>query len=249
MPLDRDGLLMRKCAGNYRRGLDMAVHPLLPQSVVQAAAARRGRAHVYERFEAVKTALVVIDLQRAFMQPGAPSEVPQSREIVPTVNRVAAALRVAGGTVAWVQASFDKKGWPNFFDHMVNPALSARILAALQPGAELHGLWPELDVQPGDIVVPKYRLSAFLPGASPLPLMLRDRGVDTVLIAGCMTNVCCDSSARDAVMTDFRTVMIEDANAARTDEAHLATLTTFLQAFGDVRGSAEMIAAFATPGR
>lgn len=221
-----------------------APHPFLPASVTEAAAKRRGRPHVYDSFVAVRTALVVIDLQRAFMDPGAPSEVPQARAIVPTVNRLAGVLRRAGGTVAWVQASFDKRGWPLFFDHIVAPEHSARILAALQPGAALHALWPGLEVAPEDLCVPKYRLSAFLPGASPLPLILRDRGIDTVLVAGCMTNVCCDSSARDAVMTDFRTVMVEDANAARTDEAHLAALTTFLQAFGDVRSSDDLIAAF-----
>jgi ureidoacrylate peracid hydrolase len=222
------------------------VHPRLPADIVEAAALRRGRPHVYDGLVPARTALVVIDLQRAFMDEGAPSEVPQARAIVPTVNRVADALRQAGGTVAWVQASFDRRGWPLFFDYMATPEHSARILAALQPGAELHALWPGLDVRDDDVRVPKYRLSAFLPGASPLPLILRDRGVDTVLIAGCMTNVCCDSSARDAVMTDFRTVMIEDANATRTDAAHLAALTTFLQAFGDVREADGVIAMLAT---
>jgi len=227
------------------------VHPPLPRDIVEAAAYRRGRAHVYDGLVPARTALVVIDLQRAFMDVGAPSEVAQAREIVPAVNRVAAAVRDAGGSVAWVQASFDRRGWPLFFDHMVAPEHSVRILAALQPGAELHALWPGLDVRAEDLCVPKYRLSAFLPGASPLPLILRDRGIDTVLIAGCMTNVCCDSSARDAVMTDFRTVMISDANAARTDAAHLAALTTFLQAFGDVRDCDEVIGMLAgpTPGR
>jgi ureidoacrylate peracid hydrolase len=170
-----------------------------------------------------------------------------AREIVPAVNRLAAALRAAGGTVAFVKATFERAGWPLFFDNMVAPELSARILAALQPDAGLHSLWLELDVQPGDWVVPKYRLSAFLPGASALPAMLRGRGIDTVLIAGCMTNVCCDSSARDAVMTDFRAVMVADANAARTDAAHLAALTTFLQAFGDVREADDLIAALQPP--
>lgn len=189
---------------------------------------------------------MVIDLQRAFMDEGAPSEVPQARAIAPAVNRLAAGVRAAGGTVAWVQASFGARGWPMFFEHMVSPEWSAAILAALQPGAALHALHPALDVQPEDMIMPKYRLSAFLPGASPLPLVLRDRGVDTVLIAGCMTNVCCDTSARDAVMTDFRTVMVSDANAARTDEAHLAALTTFLQAFGDVQTVDEILAALAS---
>ena len=215
-------------------------HPALPAELVAAAAARRGRPHVYEQFEARRTALVVIDLQNAFMAEGAPSEVPAAREIVPAVNALAACLRQAGGTVAWVQATFEAGGWPNFFDHMVAPELSRRILAALQQGAELHRLWPALEVAPGDVVVPKYRLSAFLPGTSVLPAILRGRGIDTVLIAGCMTNVCCDTSARDAVMTDFRAVMVADCCAARTDAAHLAALATFLQAFGDVRESGEM---------
>jgi ureidoacrylate peracid hydrolase len=216
-------------------------HPDLDPAVVAAAAARRGRPHVYDELVGARTALVVIDLQEAFLAPGAPSEVPEAREIVPVVNKLAAALRARGGTVAWIQATFERGGWPMFFDHMVAPELSSRILSALQPGAALHDIWRELDVAPSDVVTPKYRLSAFLPGASTLPAILRGRGIDTVLIAGCMTNVCCDTSARDAVMTDFRTIMVSDANAARSDEAHLAALTTFLQAFGDVQKSDEII--------
>ena len=223
-------------------------HPDLPADIVEAAAARRGRPHVYDRIEAERCALVVIDMQRAFVEQGAPSEVPMAREIVPAINRLAAALRRAGGQVVWVQATFDESGWPAFFDHLVTPEHGARILAALQQGAPLHGLWPDLTVDAADWVVPKFRLSAFLPGASTLPVRLRAAGIDTVLITGCMTNVCCDSSARDAVMTDFKTVMVADGNAARTDAAHLAALTTFLQAFGDVRTSDDLIAHFADQG-
>jgi ureidoacrylate peracid hydrolase len=217
-------------------------HPDLPADVVARAAVRRGRPHVYESIEAKRTALVVVDLQRAFMDVGAPAEVPAARRIVPTVNRLAAGLRAAGGTVAFVQATFDRAGWPMFFHHMVAPELAEEMLAALQAGAELHALHPDLERKPADLVVPKYRLSAFLPGASTLPVVLRTRGIDTVLIAGCMTNVCCDTSARDAVMTDFRTIMVSDANAARSDAAHLAALTTFLESFGDVRRCDEVLA-------
>lgn len=220
-------------------------HPDLDPAVLAAVAARRGRTRVYDDVAAVRTALVVIDLQKAFMRPGAPSEVPAARAIVPALNRLAAALRGAGGTVAWVQATFERGGWPLFYQHMVAPELSARILAALQTDADDHALWPELDVAPGDLVVPKFRFSAFLPGASTLPAMLRGRGVDTVLIAGCMTNMCCDSSARDAVMTDFRTVMVADCNAARSDAAHLSALESFLTGFGDVMRSDELIPLFA----
>ena len=215
-------------------------HPALDPAILHRAAERRGRRHVYDRLDPARTALVVIDLQNAFMAEGAPCEVPQARTVVPAVNRLAAVLRGLGGTVAWVQATFERTGWPLFFQHMVRPEASAAILAALQAGSPMHALWPELAVEAGDLVVQKYRFSAFLPGASTLPAMLRGRGVDTVLVAGCMTDMCCDSSARDAVMTDFRTVMVADANAARTDNAHLAALTAFLQGFGDVLESAEL---------
>jgi len=217
-------------------------HSELDPAILQAAAARRGRAHVYEEVVPARTALVVIDLQNAFMRVGAPSEVANARDIVPAVNRLAQALRASGGTVAWVKATFERDGWPLFFDHMVRPELAARILAALRPGSPDHALWPELLVAVDDIVVPKYRFSAFLPGASTLPAMLRGRGIDTVLIAGCMTNMCCDSSARDAIMTDFRTIMVTDCNAARTDAEHLSALASFLTGFGDVRRSDDLIA-------
>ena len=217
-------------------------HPDLPQATVRRLAERRGRPHVFDRIDPARTALVVIDLQRAFMEPGAPSEVPQARDIVPAVNRLAAALRDASGTVAWVQATFEREGWPLFFDNLVSAELAGRMLPALQQGSDLHDLWPELGVAEEDLVVPKYRFSAFLPGASALPAMLRGRGVDTVLIAGCMTNVCCDSSARDAAMTDFRAIMIADANAARTDALHLSALESFLSSFGDVRTTDEIVA-------
>ena len=225
--------------------IDNAPHPALPDAVREAAARRRGRPHVFQTIDPAASALVVIDLQRAFMDPGAPSEAAPARAVVPNVNRLADAMRSAGGRVVWVRATFDRAGWPNFFDHMVNPELSRRILDALQEGDPLHALHGGLDVRDGDMIVNKYRLSAFLPGASNLPILLRTAGIDTVLIAGCMTNVCCDSSARDAVMTDFKTIMVEDANAARTDEAHIAALTTFLQSFGDVRPTDEVIAMLA----
>ena len=217
------------------------LHPLLPEDIRRAAAERRGKPNVFDDIDPVRTALVVIDLQRAFMDPGAPSEVPQARGVVANVNQLARATRGAGGRVVWVRATFDRAGWPIFFDNMVNPALSDNILDALQEGADLHDIYGGLEVRTGDMIVNKYRLSAFLPGTSNLPILLRTAGIDTILIAGCMTNVCCDTSARDAAMTDFRTIMVEDANAARTDAAHLAALTTFLQSFGDVRRCDDII--------
>ena len=125
---------------------------------------------------------------------------------------------------------------------MVNPAFSSAILQALTPGHPDHELWLELDVQPGDVRVRKKRYSAFFPGACSLPEQLRERGVDTVIITGTLTNVCCEASARDAMMGDFKTVMVSDANAARSDAEHLAALVTLVQFFADVRSTDEVLA-------
>jgi len=222
------------------------MHPSeLPDDITERMRVRRGRLHLFERLDVSRTALVVIDMQNAFLRPGAPSETPMARAIVPQINRLAQAVRVGGGVVAFAQGSFQPSGpeaWPLFFEHMVNPAFSAAILQALTPGHPDHELWPELDVQPSDVRVRKKRYSAFFPGACSLPEQLRERGVDTVIITGTLTNVCCEASARDAMMGDFKTVMVSDANAARSDAEHLAALVTLVQFFADVRSTNEVLA-------
>lgn len=222
------------------------MHPSeLPRDITERMRVRRGRLHLFERLDVSRTALVVIDMQNAFLRPGAPSETPMARAIVPQINRLAHAVRAGGGVVAFAQGSFQPSGpeaWPLFFEHMVNPAFSAAILQALTPGHPDHALWPELDVQAGDVRVRKKRYSAFFPGACSLPEQLRERGVDTVIITGTLTNVCCEASARDAMMGDFKTVMVSDANAARSDAEHLAALVTLVQFFADVRSTDEVLA-------
>jgi ureidoacrylate peracid hydrolase len=225
------------------------MHPVdLPAEIVERLRSRRGKLHLFDALEPQRCALVVIDMQKSFVEPGAPSAVATAREIVPNINRLAAALRGARGTVAWVQATYTREGpgyWPLFFDYMVSPELSGRILGALTEGDPGHALWHELDVRPGDLRVRKNRYSAFFPGACELPARLRERGVETVLIAGTMTNVCCEASARDAMMDGFKTVVVSDANAARSDSEHVASLATILQFFGDVRTTDEAMALLA----
>jgi nicotinamidase-related amidase len=138
--------------------------------------------------------------------------------------------------VFWIKNTFDQRSaieWSNA-DAMLTSESRARRIAAMSEGAKGQELWPELDARPEDEIVRKYRFSAFLPGTSELPYRLRARGFDTVLITGTVTNVCCESSARDAMMTNFKTVMVSDANAAMTMEEHNASLIAFYAIFGDV---------------
>ena len=72
-------------------------------------------------------------------------------------------------------------------------------------------------------------------------VLLEERGITTVLITGTVTNVCCESSARDASTLGYRVIMVADANAAMRDQDHNATLHTIYRSFGDVRPAAEVI--------
>ncbi len=209
----------------------------IPDSIVQRVIARRGSEHCFADLDPARTALVVVDLQRGFMDEAVGhAVVPAARDIVPAVNRLAAAVRQAGGGVFWIKNTHDADcltAWSVAQD-MATPEMRAKRAASMSEGTPGHELWPTLDVQPQDEVVLKYRFSAFLPGASKLPHRLRARGFDTVLITGTVTNVCCESSARDAMMTNFRVVMISDGNAANTQEEHDASLAAFYNIFGDV---------------
>jgi ureidoacrylate peracid hydrolase len=217
----------------------------LPDDVIERAIMRRGRLHAFEALATDRTALVVIDMQNMFLEPGAPREVPVARDIVPNVNRLARAMRRGGGTVVWVkmtQTEAELENWSVFYQCISSEERGRQSQEWLKPGCHGHDLWPHLDVADADLVVTKNRYSAFLPGASVLPKTLGDRDIDTVVIAGTLSNVCCESSARDAMMSNFKTLMISDANAALSDFEHIAALTNVFQVFGDVQTTDEVIA-------
>lgn len=207
-------------------------------------ASRRGRALAFESYEPSRTALLVVDMQNHFVAEGGFSEVPLARGIVSNINDVASAMRSAGGTVIWVYSTFTHEGrtaWPMFFENFIAPDRQHEVRSALTEGEWGHQFYSDLDIASIDPKVTKDRFSPFIAGASVLHDTLQDRGIDTVLIAGTMTDVCCESTARDAMMLDYRTIMIEDACAARSDESHIAALTSFASVFGDVRRSAEIV--------
>jgi ureidoacrylate peracid hydrolase len=211
----------------------------IPDSIIAQVKAQRGRLNRYDRLLGPKTALVVIDLQNVFMLPGMPVEVPTAREIVPNVNKLAAATRDAGGKVVWVKMCLEgqSEAWRVFFDGDPRRAT----LSELTPGSHGFELYAGLDVQPEDLIVVKRRYSAFIQGSSDIDRQLRDLGIDTVIIVGTLTNVCCESSARDAMMLNYRLIFASDANAALSDAEHNATLASILRVFGDVATTDEVV--------
>ena len=216
----------------------------IPQSVVERVIARRGRELVYDDLDPRKTALVVVDMQNAFMLPSvAHSLCPMARVIVPNVNRLAQAMRETGAMVVWIKTTYTPEtleDWSTFYQ-LSRPEQAAKRAQALAAGSKGHELWAELDAQPGDLTVEKKRFSAFIQGSSNLNEVLRERGIDTVVVTGTVTGVCCESTARDAMMMNFKTIMVTDGNAAMTDADHNASLANFYLSFGDVMSTDKVI--------
>jgi ureidoacrylate peracid hydrolase len=214
------------------------------KEIVDRVLQRRGRYHLFDRLDARRTALVVIDMQSTFCAPGGPAEVPASRGIVAPINTLTGELRSLGIPVIWVLHANAQHGgksdWELFFNYIVADDVRERTLESL--AAARQAVWSGLVVGPADRTVLKNRYSALISGSSQLERVLRGMDIDTILVAGTKTNVCCESTARDAMMLDFKTVMVEDCCAALSDEEHRAALENMIQQFGDVMTAKEAIA-------
>ncbi len=222
----------------------------IAETVLARIRQRRGSLHMYETINPRRTAHVVVDLQNGFMAPGQVAEIATAREIVPNVNRISVALRAAGGIVVYIQNTFDPQtiaGWGTFFDHFCTPARRAEMIHAFTPGNFGHEVYAGLEVLADDLKVIKRRYGAFVPGSSDLHAILAARGIDTIIVTGTATNICCESTARDAMMMDYKVLFVADGNATHTDAEHNATLTVMANGFADVVTTDEMVALIAGP--
>jgi len=213
------------------------------QATIDAIMERRGRLH-FERIEPAKTALLVVDMQNSFVKEGAGHTwVPEAASIVPNINALATNLRAAGGVIVWIVTTYTEEtraNWSHFHDELWTPERSAKRAEALSAGHPAHDLYDALELGANDLTVHKTHYSAFIQGSSDLQDQLLQRGIENVIVTGTATNVCCESTARDAMMLNFRTIMVSDANAAFSEEAHNTTLRTFWGLFGDVQSTAEL---------
>ena len=198
--------------------------------IVERVLARQGVLHPYDTLDAASTAFVVVDLQNYYTQPGYQGECAPARGIFGQVNRLAAAVRAKGGKVVWIKTSADgaDQFWSHHHRHMLTPERSARRLKELSASHAGFGMPEALDVRDGDLTVVKRCYSALAPGSSELDAVLKAHGIRTVLIGGTVTNVCCESTARDAMMMDYATVMVDDALSAFTPQEHAQALQNWL---------------------
>ncbi len=188
-----------------------------------------------------KLALVNVDLQNVFVE-GSPVASPEGPAIVARVNRLAAACRKAGVLVIHTAHVTRPDG--------SNVGVMGEIIPPTRQGMIAQGTFPaalhkDLKVEAGDIVLDKPRFGAF--HGTDLELILRSRGIDTIIVTGIATNVCAETTAREANVRDFRVFFLSDGtgtadmNGISREVLQKATLTTLGFAFAQVLTVDQMI--------
>jgi len=197
----------------------------------------------FDTIDPARTALVIVDMQRVFMAPEEVFANPHAMDIVPAVNRLAGAMRDAGGTVIWTRQTVSAEPPLAMARWQYDPSdpVVASAMQAMMRGALPHALHPAMEARAGDLVLNKYRYSAFACPAGALEAALRERDVEMLVIVGTLTNVCCESTARDAYMRGYKVMVVADATAAVTDEEQHAALLNLRINFADVRSSDAVI--------
>lgn len=188
-----------------------------------------------------RTALINVDMQNCFVD-GYSISAPDGLVILERVNRLAAACRGAGILV--IHASIvTRRDGSNLgilaeFSQPVKEGI-------LNKGSESAALHKGLVVDPCDILLDKPRFGAF--HGTDLELILRSRGIDAVIVSGVATNICCETTAREAAVRDFRVFFLSDGTATAAmgnvsaEELQKATCATLGFLFAEVLTVDQMI--------
>lgn len=196
------------------------------------------------QFDANRAALLVIDMQRDFVEEGAVAEVAMARERIPAMARVIAACRTSGIPVIYTRHTLSDDYAISPLEIAYQPWLKDR---GLRPGTRGVGIVQDLAPQAGDTVIVKHRYDAF--HDTPLQTILRNlRGpgvIDTLIVTGTVTSVCCESTARSAFMRDYKVAFISDANGGLDQASHDATLSIMAKVFARVMSVDELLSEMA----
>jgi nicotinamidase-related amidase len=186
-----------------------------------------------------RSALIVIDMQNAFVAEGSPLETPGARAMIPRLARLIEFARENKIPIVWTQSDHR----PPYGGVMLRkfPVIANdRILWQGEPSFDMYPKM--LQPRPGEreCVIVKHKFDAFF--ETDLDAILRYHKVNTVIITGTATNVCCESTARAAYMRDYLVAFPHDANATFDEAMHQATLKNIDMFFGRVMSTEELIA-------
>jgi ureidoacrylate peracid hydrolase len=182
-----------------------------------------------------RTALVNVDIQNCFVE-NSPIASPEGPAVLKRINRLIASARPLGvkiiHTAHWLRPDYSNIG---VLDQVIPAVKHHRLIEEGTFSAALH---KDLDVKPQDIILSKPRFGAF--HGTDLELILRSNGIDTVIVSGIATNVCCETTAREANMRDFKVFFLSDGTATfdtsgvPAAEIQRGTLANIAAVFGEV---------------
>lgn len=197
-----------------------------------------------------RTALIIVDMQRVFCEPDGALYVPSTEAVIEPIQALASACREQSMPVVYLRHVLRGDGSDSGRMRDLYPDVDA-VLARDNPQIEVID---ELAPQTGDVVVDKLFYSGF--HNTDLDTVLRAHDVDTLIVCGTVTNVCCDTTIRDAVHREYKVIAVSDANAAMpypdlgfgavsAEEVQRVALTTFAYEFGEVATSTDVLARIA----
>ena len=193
-----------------------------------------------------RTALIIVDMQRVFCASDGALYVPSTEAVIEPIRSLADACRAATIPVIYLRHVLRGDGSDSGRMRDLYPDVD-RVLARDNPQIEIID---ELVPGPDDIIVDKLFYSGF--HNTDLDTILRARDIDTLLVCGTVTNVCCDTTIRDAVHREYKVIALSDAMAAMpypdlgfgavsAEEVQKVALTTFAYEFGEVTRCAELL--------
>jgi nicotinamidase-related amidase len=191
-----------------------------------------------------RTAVINVDMQTLFVE-GTPLSAPDGPATVTRVNQVNAAARAAGARVFFSRGVLRADGSDIGYMASRVPPFIRQFYAEGSPTADLH---PSVVVEEGDVVFTKPRYGTFTD--TDLESRLRHLGIDTVLVTGIATNICCDTTAREAAQRDFHVYFVSDATSTfemqgvAGSDLQAATCASMAQVFADVVTVADVVTAF-----
>lgn len=196
------------------------------------------------RYDPAHTALIVVDVQNDFCAPTGSLatlgfDISAVQQIIPRLQQLASTARAVGVPVIFVQTLHD--------DTTDSPQWLGRVGEG--PGTERTGLtcrtgsWGSefyaIDPAPGDVIVTKNRFSAFV--GTNLDMILRTRGVASLLFTGVTTETCVESSLRDGLFHEYYVSLVEDCTASYREEAQRASVDIIAANFGTVLSSNQIV--------
>jgi nicotinamidase-related amidase len=193
-----------------------------------------------------RSALLVIDMQEAFVRPGwTPFWVPDATRQVPRVRALVEACRAAGVPVIYTlfDATHQRLDRPRSGQLMPNRYPDITPDPAWFRDGEV---WHELAPRPDEVVIRKPSYGAYYD--TPLETILRNLGRDTILISGTLTNFCCGMTARQGYERGFQVIFGSDVTATDLQEHHEGELRVLRKGFARVMSLAEMVAELAGAG-